>query len=361
MENSARLSIIIPVYNGKQYLNNLLNSMRKLENCKPEILLIDDCSEDGSGAFCKELEKSNPNIRVVEKERREGIAASRNLGLRQARGKYVCFIDQDDKIDSNVYLKALRDAEKHQTECCLWATRLVFEDGRQEKDFSFPAEKTYEETEIKQALLEQYLRKDDRERIFKIPGHVWAGMFLKSFLEENKISFFSFVDFEDDCVFMNQVMRHCKKLTVFPDVGYYWTRNLKSESHRVKYIEDFWEKSMRLRAWYQQEIYDIFSDQTPPEDKTRKEEAVKIYEYIENQCSLKNPAPRKSITQDLSRFFSVPRHYDIILNEKPPYGGAGKRRPIIRRLVLAKHYGIIHIFLRLYRMADMLKAGNHLL
>lgn len=360
MENrtEVRLSIIIPVYNGKQYLKKLFDSMQKLESCEPEILLVDDCSEDESGTYCRELAKINPNVRVLEKERREGIAASRNLGLKHARGRYVCFIDQDDKIEPGVYLKALHSAEEHQTECCLWATRLVFEDGRQEKDFSFPAEKTYEETEIRQALLEQYLRKDDSKRIFKIPGHVWAGMFLKDFLEKNGIFFFSFVDYEDDCVFMNQVMRHCKKLTVFPDAGYYWTRNLKSESHRVKYIEDFWKKSTRLKDWYQSAIYDIFSGETPPLEKLQKEEAVKIYEYVENLCSIKNPAPRTSVIKELSQFFSVSHHYDAISEEKPPYGGAGKRRQILRKLILARRYGTIHIFLRMYRRINILKTGS---
>ena len=147
---------------------------------------------------------------------------------------------------------------------------------------------------------------------------------------------------------MNQVIRHAEKIVQIPDVGYLWTCNLKSESHRSRYIENYWEKNQKLEHWFQCEIYDIFDGYKPSEIKVKKEKAIKIYNYVENECGIKNEASATEIVRRLKAFFDNSEYYQCIKNEEKPYGGTGMRRRIIHNLIQKRRYGILFLFLRMY-------------
>lgn len=350
-ERRVDLSIIVPVYKGKEYLNNLMGSVCVLQaqagEYMVELLLIDDGSPDGSGAECRQLSEKYRFVSAYEKEN-GGIADTRNFGLRHAKGEYVCFMDQDDTIVPETCIRALKKIRAEKADCCLWSSNHLYADGKQEENVRFSKEAVYCEEELRQALLDQYLQKEEEDKLFHIPGYVWSGVYDKKFLKDNQVSFFSFVDCEDDCIFMNQVMRHAKRIVQIPDVGYLWTCNLKSESHRSRYIGNYWEKVQRLDQWFQSEIYDIFEEYRPPKEKVQKTMAVRLYTCVENECSLANPASSSEVAEALKSFFGNVEYYQCILNETKPYGGAGMRRQIMHRLILGKRYRALCWCLRMY-------------
>ena len=92
-----KLSVIIPVYNKKRYLSNLLEQLRGQTFTDFECLLIDDGSTDGSGAVCDEYAAKDNRLRVFHIPN-GGVSHARNVGLDHARGEYVTFIDSDDGI-----------------------------------------------------------------------------------------------------------------------------------------------------------------------------------------------------------------------------------------------------------------------
>ncbi len=92
------ISVIIPVYNTEKYLKSCLKNLLNQDKIFPgEILLIDNGSKDGSVELCHELAEKYKFIRVL-KCKTPGAAAVRNLGLKEAKGKYVWFVDSDDYI-----------------------------------------------------------------------------------------------------------------------------------------------------------------------------------------------------------------------------------------------------------------------
>lgn len=100
--DTALISVVIPVYNIEDYLERCVNSVCRQTYKNMEILLVDDGSTDGSGALCDELAKKDDRIRVFHKAN-GGSSSARNLGVAQAKGEYVGFVDSDDYIDSNMY------------------------------------------------------------------------------------------------------------------------------------------------------------------------------------------------------------------------------------------------------------------
>ena len=92
------VSVIIGVYNCKTYLPNTLNSVREQSYRNLEVIVVDDCSTDGSGEFCDDYCKQDNRFRVIHHEKNTGVSGPRNTGLRNAKGEYIYFMDGDDYI-----------------------------------------------------------------------------------------------------------------------------------------------------------------------------------------------------------------------------------------------------------------------
>lgn len=90
----ARVSVIIPLYNAKSYIGLTMESILNQTYQDFEILIIDDCSSDGS---LKEVERmADKRVRILRNEKNMGIAYSRNRGLEEASGEYIALLDHDD-------------------------------------------------------------------------------------------------------------------------------------------------------------------------------------------------------------------------------------------------------------------------
>lgn len=99
-----KVSIILPVYNGINFLNRTVNSIinQSLGFENIELIIIDDCSTDGSLEFCESLSEKYCNVKFFVNKKNHGTAGySRNLGISVATGEYFTFIDQDDSIPYN--------------------------------------------------------------------------------------------------------------------------------------------------------------------------------------------------------------------------------------------------------------------
>lgn len=100
--NAPVLSVIIPVYNVKQYLSKCLESVLCQKFNKLEVVIIDDGSTDGSSSICDRYAEKDRRVRVFHQSN-GGVSKARNLGIRRSIGKYICFIDSDDWIDDGYF------------------------------------------------------------------------------------------------------------------------------------------------------------------------------------------------------------------------------------------------------------------
>lgn len=91
-----KVSVIIPVYNVKLYLERCVYSVLRQTYKDLEIILVDDGSKDNSGELCDQLALSDQRIRVIHQEN-QGLSGARNTGISQATGEYIIFLDSDDE------------------------------------------------------------------------------------------------------------------------------------------------------------------------------------------------------------------------------------------------------------------------
>lgn len=102
MNESVKISVIIPIYNIKEYIERCVYSVIRQTYHNLEIILVDDGSTDGSDLVCDRLAKKDERIIVIHKKN-GGLADARNAGIDRAGGEIFSFVDGDDYIEHNMY------------------------------------------------------------------------------------------------------------------------------------------------------------------------------------------------------------------------------------------------------------------
>lgn len=133
----ALISVIVPVYNIKEYLPRCVASICAQTYRKLEIILVDDGSTDGTGRLCDELAKKDERIRVFHKEN-GGSSSARNLGIEKAEGSYLGFVDSDDYIEPDMYERLLKVLIEHGAQIAQIGRDEIDADGTRLPDICLP-------------------------------------------------------------------------------------------------------------------------------------------------------------------------------------------------------------------------------
>jgi len=128
-DKKFKFSVVMPIYNVEPYLDEAIQSiLNQTIGFKKniQIVLVNDGSPDGSGEICEKYAKNYPeNIKYIKQENR-GVSAARNRGMKEVEGKYVGFLDPDDKYDKEVFARVWNFFKKYKTEIDLVACRVKF-------------------------------------------------------------------------------------------------------------------------------------------------------------------------------------------------------------------------------------------
>lgn len=106
------VSVIVPIYNAKKHIARCVESIRRQTYRNLEILLLNDGSSDVSGPICAMYAKVDSRITLIDKAN-SGVSATRNLGMRAAKGKYLQFVDADDTLQPYATEMLVQKAEEN--------------------------------------------------------------------------------------------------------------------------------------------------------------------------------------------------------------------------------------------------------
>lgn len=217
------ISIIVPVYKVEPYLRQCVDSILGQTYRDIEVLLIDDGSPDRCGEICDEYERQDARVRVFHTENR-GLSAARNLGLREARGEYIGFVDSDDWIEPDMYevlLKRLQETGADIGVCGLW-----YEHEKTKRELKLQ-EDIYDSNDALSLLIEE-----------KISNHAWNKLY-KAELFQN-ISFPEGVFFED-IVTMHRIIEFCHRVATTQAFGYHYRQRINGicHTHTAKNLIDY--------------------------------------------------------------------------------------------------------------------------
>lgn len=246
------LSVIIPVYNGEKCLEkavvNLLQLNRDLDF---EIIIINDGSHDNSNEIGERLAKKYVNVSYYF-EQNAGVAAARNKGLFYAKGRYVTFVDQDDALNCG-YKKYVQMLENNESDVLI--ANYYVQDNKERKllcyfDKTCVIEDAYIREVVQKLVCGEFEGVNYNYINYEeLPTSVWNCMFRREIITTNEIQFKRFVDYEDDWIFLIEILLESKRVTVCKDAFYCWMIYENSESHKGKYIENLYEKRQNIIKW----------------------------------------------------------------------------------------------------------------
>ena len=207
---SIEISVIIPVYNGRKYLPQLFDMLQSQLYKNFEVIFVDDGSTDGSVQI---IQKHTAIIEtVLVRQENQGQGFARNTGIDCARGKYIVFIDQDDRISLDYLLKLHFAAERSGAVMASSGYMLVTNEGKIKKTIYLP----------------------DNEWAKYICITPWAKIYSTKFLKDENIRFLPLPLGEDiyfNILIYSKLYIHGLNICILQKyAGYGWTDNKRSFS-----------------------------------------------------------------------------------------------------------------------------------
>jgi len=132
-KKSEKITIIVPCYNVENYVERCLNSLLSQSYDNVEVIMVEDCSTDGTKKIVQKYEKKYQNFRAIYNEKNGGLGHARNVGIAATKSKYIAFLDSDDWWPENFIsdMYEVLIANKADISCC--DIYLRYDDPRQDK------------------------------------------------------------------------------------------------------------------------------------------------------------------------------------------------------------------------------------
>lgn len=202
------MSIIIPVYNVENYIEKCFESIIRQKNMNEvEIICIDDGSTDNSGVICDQYAKRDKRFKVFHQEN-AGVSTARNLGLEMAKGEYIAWIDPDDYISEDWYIKIKPFIEKK--------VDVIF--------FDYISIVNDKKIKVKYENKSKYIKQDEffKELVLnmKIQSQLWSKVIKKTLFTNIKFPV-GFRALEDYAV-IHYIIEKAEKIYYISDYLYYY-------------------------------------------------------------------------------------------------------------------------------------------
>lgn len=218
MKKQFKTSVIIPVYNTKEYLEECIDSVLKQTQKEIEIILVDDGSTDGSTELIRQYVNNYSFIRAVYQENQK-LGAARNVGANIAEGEYLYFLDSDDYIDENLLEVCYQVASKQRLDFVMFDANSFTEDGCEDNGGQI---RSYD-----RSLLpiedKVYTGLEFWEKFYGMQG-VFQNAYLlyinRAFYQENKLAFEPNIFYEDNDWIVDMYQK-AKKIMYIPQKLYF--------------------------------------------------------------------------------------------------------------------------------------------
>lgn len=283
---AIKVSIIVPVYNGGKFIEKCVKSLQRQTLTDIQIILVDDGSKDMSGVICDGLAAKDGRILALHKEN-GGVSSARNLGIQEARGEYLGFVDADDWIDKEMFEKLYLSAQNNEADIVMCDAVTEYESGKKELDTI---------TQIPQNMI---LGKKDfyPELLMEMAGSACRCIYRTQQIHRYALEFNKALKFSEDRVFNIYAMGYVNKVVYLKEAFYH--RLLESQSAVHRFHEDYYQAICNANIATEDALYDVWGG---------KKEYIRAYKrhYISGAISAINNYFYKTSTMRLSeRLYAV--------------------------------------------------------
>ncbi|MGR3742435.1 glycosyltransferase family 2 protein [Companilactobacillus sp. DQM5] len=222
MENSYKITVVMPVYNAEQYLNRALTSFVNQTFKNFQLIIVDDNSTDGSVKICEDFLTTNKNFKLIKHKENLGVSAARNTGIKGADSEFITFVDCDDWVDKE-YLEFFIDSfKRHDVDMVSCG-------------FMIETDKTSKSKGIFKNTGSITDRNDMLKRIISVNGTVMGYTWNKAYklkkIIDNHLEFSTDVNLMEDAIFNVQYVSATNSFYYCTDPLYHYYQRKNSASH----------------------------------------------------------------------------------------------------------------------------------
>lgn len=222
-----KLSVIIPCYNAEKYIGNciykILNEQIDNVNLKSdeiEIIVINDGSTDNSQKIIEDIAFKHTNVKLINKIN-EGVSTARNIGIKNAMGQWIAFIDADDFLDKGALPKLIEISQTTESDVIAFQYRQVSPSFN-----SAPINNKFDISKVMDGL--SYMNKTHG---CTWRTGVWSYIYKKEFLMTHKIRFAKDICFFEDAIFILNVFSKAKTMQIVNNIFYNYVQTSGSCMH----------------------------------------------------------------------------------------------------------------------------------
>ena len=235
-----KVSVIVPVYNTEKYLKNCIDSLLKQNFEDYEIIVINDLSPGNAEEIIKSY--NDKKIVYIKNKTNKGIGYNRNLGIKKAKGEYVCFIDSDDYVKEDFISKMYNYSKENNLDLCVCDYVNVDEEGNKLKEFN-----------LSDFCITNY--EENNKILCEINLAPWNKLYKKDMLAKNKIEFSETLKYED-LSFVALSIKNSKKIgKINEQLNYYTIHNNSETTTRDKRVFDIFKQLDIVRNEYKSGKY----------------------------------------------------------------------------------------------------------
>lgn len=200
------VSLIVPVYNASDFLDECIKSIINQTYHNIEIILIDDYSQDDSYEICKKYASQDGRITVLQ-TLGKGVSDARNTGIKIAKGEYIGFLDSDDSLDRTAVETLIHAIVCDNSQLVVASYNTV--NGNDIEKVNINSEKL---------ALKEYLTKYVSDREYEdLANYPWNKFYVANIIKENKVYFESGTYIAEDAIFNMKYLQYTKEVSISED------------------------------------------------------------------------------------------------------------------------------------------------
>ena len=216
--NEKQVSIIVPIYNIRQYLDKCLSSIITQSYQNLEIILVDDGSTDESGTICDKYAACDKRIKVIHK-RNGGLVSARKEGIKAAAGIYIGFVDGDDYIEPEMYEMLVRSIEEMQVD---FVHSGYFKNDGQNFSVKYREKYIFKDRKSREEFIKrQILDPTDNQ---SVSPSIWSKLFRRDFLKEVYMGMQDNLSYGEDLWCLCSCVMKCSSFGTVPESWYHYVK-----------------------------------------------------------------------------------------------------------------------------------------
>lgn len=225
--SSPLFTIIVPIYNAEDFLRRGLDSILNQNFTDFELILINDGSTDQSLEICNIYAKLDTRIKVFT-QKNTGVSSARNLGIKNAAGDYITFIDSDDFVGASFLKRFSEVLNKESYDLVISGFTLYYENDTTKNSVKLLKAEDLNKTD-------SVGQKIARAEMYYLLSGPFAKVFRREIISENKIFFDFNFHFGEDAIFNHTFLQHLTTVQIINSVEYYYVQSERDSLVKRKY------------------------------------------------------------------------------------------------------------------------------